>query len=63
MAIPLTQQLSALDLAIRIFGGGAPKPSRKEAAFLIERLKAADATIFWLQKNEAKVKAAIGKPL
>jgi len=57
MTVPLAQQLSALDLTIRIMSGGAPKPSRKEAAYLIERLKAADATLYYVQRNEAAIKA------
>lgn len=57
MTVPLTRQISALDLAIRILSGSMPKPSKKEATFITEGLKGADATLYFVQRNEAAIKA------
>lgn len=53
------QQASAVEAAVRVISGAATKPSAKERDCLIDRLKAAHATLRWIEMNEAKVKAAI----
>lgn len=58
---PLAQQISAVDLAQRVMSGSAPKPSRKEAEYISQRLQSAYATLRWLQDNEAAIKAAARK--
>lgn len=41
----LSQQAVAVEAALRIIGGGAPKPSRKEQDHIVTGLKAASVTL------------------
>lgn len=54
---PLSQQISALDTAIKVFTGQLSKPSRKEADFLVTGLRDLKATAHFVQRNEAAIKA------
>jgi hypothetical protein len=55
----ISQQASAVEAAVRVVSGAAIKPSAKEREYLVERLKAAGATLRWVEMHEAEVKAAI----
>lgn len=58
----ISQQASAVEAAVRVVSGAAIKPSAKERDYLVERLKAAGATLRWVEMHEAEVKAAIARP-
>lgn len=56
------QQASAVEAVVRVVSGAATNPSAKEREYLIDRLKAAHATLRWIEMHEAEVKAAIARP-
>lgn len=55
------QQASAVETAVRVVSGAAIKPSAKEREYLVDRLKAAHATLRWIEMHEAEVRAAIAR--
>lgn len=58
MTVPLAQQASACEIGVRILAG-ATAPSKREKEFLVDRIRAAGATLRWLEIHEAVLRAAI----
>ena len=50
----LSQQAVAVEAAVRIIGGGAPKPSAREKELIVSGLKAASITLRNLEYDEAR---------
>ena len=50
----LAQQAVAVEAALRIIGGGAPKPSAREKEMIVSGLKAASVTLRNREYDEAR---------
>lgn len=58
MTTPIAQQIVAVDAAQRAMAG-ATAPSKKEKAFISERLLAAAETLRYVERNQEAIRRAI----